>query len=120
MHYPANIVKSFRLLFTAITLLLVVGLNNREVAAFVSAPVNNTEQKVNKAAADQHGTVKQKISFEATHAGIVLPPAVLLTAFSQIIISPVFRLNLPAYFAGSQPIFFFRRLLSTAISPNAP
>lgn len=120
MHCPANIVKHLRLLFTAITLLFVVGLNNREVTTFAASPAQPTEQQVNKAAADQHGTVKQKVSFEATYAVVVLPPATILPSVWQVVLGVPVRFSLPSYKPGILVPVIFRFLLATAISPNAP
>ena len=120
MYYPAHIAKQLRLLLTAITLLFVVGLNNREVTTFATTPAKPTEQQVNKAAADQHGTVKQKVSFEATYAGIVLPPATILPWAWQAVLPEPLHVSLPPYLSSSPAIVIFRFLLSTAISPNAP
>jgi hypothetical protein len=120
MNCSADIAKTFRLFLTAVTLLFVVGLNNREVTTFATAPVKSTEHQVNKAAAEQHGTVKQKISFEATYAGIVLPPATILPALFAVVFTGPLSFSLPAYTPTSLATGIFRRLLTTAISPNAP
>jgi len=120
MYYPANIVKHLRLLLTAITLVFVVGLNNREVTTIAVSPAKPTEKQVNKAAAEQHGTIKQKVSFEATYAGVVLPPATLLPPVWQVAFSGPIAVNLPPYQSSNLIPVFFSLLLSTAISPNAP
>lgn len=120
MNCPADIAKTLRLFFTAITLLFVVGLNNREVTTFAIVPAKSASEQVNKAAADQHGTVKQKVSFEATYAGIVLPPATILPAVWEAVFTGPLRFSLPTYTPASLSTGIFRRLLSTAISPNAP
>ena len=59
MLLPVNLVKHLRLVFMAITLLLVVGLNNREVTTYTVSPNTATGQQVNESAADRNGTVKQ-------------------------------------------------------------
>jgi len=119
MVLPVNISKNLRLLLTAITLLLVVGLNNREVTTYV-APDAATTHQLNKSAAAEHGTVKQKVLLEGTASYLVLVLAALPNGFLHL----DFPRPLPAIMIFCRPGFivtgFFKTFLSTAIQPNAP
>lgn len=121
MLLPVNIAKQLRVVLTAITLLLMVGLNNREVTTYVAAPDIKTGQQVDKsAAADRHGTVKQKVSFEATPSYVVLQLAAVvpvLPGFSFV--KPIFLQLIPQYPTGIV-LGYFKTLLSTTIQVNAP
>jgi hypothetical protein len=120
MFIPAYIWKQLRVVITAITLLCVVSLNNREVTTFVQAPDNPTAQQVNKSAAtERHHIVKQKVSLEATPSYLVLQLA-NFTHFLRIVFQPpVFSVLVP--FKPSLPVIrFFQIFLSAAIQPNAP
>jgi hypothetical protein len=119
MLFPANIVKHLRLLLTAITLLFVVGLNNREVTTFAAAPKAKTTQQINKSAADRNGTVKQKVSFEATPSYVVLQLAAMPELLRLSFAEPLFLHFTPHYSNGSV-ISFFKIFLSSAIQANAP
>ncbi|MDB5261775.1 MAG: hypothetical protein JWQ14_1056 [Adhaeribacter sp.] len=119
MLFPVKIVKHFRLVLTAITLLFVVGLNNREVTTFAPAPEAKTGQQINKSAADRNGTVKQKISFEATSSFVVLQLAVVPEFLQVSFIKPLFLHLSPTCLSGLVT-GFFKIFLSTAIQANAP
>jgi len=119
MVLPVNISKNLRLLLTAITLLLVVGLNNREVTTYV-APDAATTHQLNKSATADHGTVKQKVLLEGTASYLILELAALPNDF----LSVDFPRPLPAVIIFYRPAFiaagFFKTFLATAIQPNAP
>ena len=119
MAVPVNIVQHLRLFLTAITLLLVVGLNNREVTTY-AVPDKAAHQVKHAPAAEQHGTIKKKVSLEATSSYLVLQLAALPAIFS--------RISFPSWLipvkTSYQPVVavtgFFKLFLATAIQPNAP
>jgi len=120
MQFPVKIIKHLRLVLTAFTLLLVVGLNNREVTTFAAAPETKTEHKLTTAAADRNGTVKQKVSFEATASSYVIWQLVALPHFWQTaFLKPLFSAII-SYVPAGLISGFFRLFLATAILPNAP
>ncbi|GEO03110.1 hypothetical protein AAE02nite_07740 [Adhaeribacter aerolatus] len=122
MLLPVNIAKQLRVVLTAITLLLMVGLNNREVTTYTLVPATKAgHQQVDKsAAADRHGTVKQKISFEATPSYVVLQQAAAVPELSYFsFVKPVLLHFTPQYPAGIV-LRYFKTLLSTSIQVNAP
>ncbi|WP_034256532.1 hypothetical protein [Adhaeribacter aquaticus] len=118
MVFPANISKNLRLLFTAITLLFVVGLNNREVTTYTKSEATSGHQ-INKSAADTHGTLKQKVSLEATTSYIVLQLA-FFTDFIYYHFTPPVNTFDSSYNLISTVTGFFSLLLATVIQPNAP
>lgn len=119
MTVPVNIVQQLRLFLTAITLLLVVGLNNREVTTY-TVPDAAAHQVAHAPAAEQHGIVKKKVSLEATSSYLVLQLAALPANFP--------RLNFPDRLipvkTSYSPVVavsgFYKLFFSTAIQPNAP
>lgn len=121
MLLPVNIAKHLRLVLTAITLLLMVGLNNREVTTFAAAPKVLTDQQVDKSAtADRNGTVKQKVSFEATSSYLILQltaavPELLKLSFLKQVFLPL----IPQY-SCNIVLSYIKTLLSTTIQVNAP
>ena len=119
MVLPVNISKNLRLLLTAVTLLLVMGLNNREVTTYV-APDAATAHQLNKSAAADHGTVKQKVLLEGTASYLILELAALPNGFLHL----DFPRPLPAVITFCRPGFtlagFFKTFLLAAIQPNAP
>jgi len=121
MLFSVNIAKQLRVVLTAITLLLMVGLNNREVTTYAAAPATKTGQQVNKSdAAERNGTVKQKVSFEATSSYVVLQLAAAVPELSNFnFTNPVCRYLTPQYPAGIV-LNYFKTLLSTTIQVNAP
>ena len=119
MLLPVNIVKHLRLVLTAITLLFVVGLNNREVTTFTASPNTATGQQVNESAADRNGTVKQKVSFEATPSYVLLQLAAV-PEFLRINFTKPICLALPPTCPSGMVSVFFKIFLSEAIQANAP
>src|SRR5688572_29996770 len=121
MLFSVNIAKQLRVVLTAITLLLMVGLNNREVTTYVAAPDANTAQQVDKsAAADRHGTVKQKVFFEATPSNVVLQLVSVVPALPSFSFVKPVLLHLIAQYPTGIVLGYFKTLLSTTIQVNAP
>lgn len=119
MTVPVNIVQHLRLFLTAITLLLVVGLNNREVTTY-TVPDAAGHQVAHAPAAEQHGIVKKKVSLEATSSYLVLQLAALSANCSRINFSPRLIPVKTSYCPAVAVIGFFKLFLATAIQPNAP
>ena len=119
MLLPVNIVRHLRLVLMAITLLFVVGLNNREVTTFAAAPEATAGQQVDQSAGERNGTVKQKVSFEATPSYVVLQlaavPGFLNLNFAKPLLQPLTPTYPSRIVAG-----FFKIFLSGAIQANAP
>lgn len=115
----ADISRHLRLMLTALTLLCVMALNHRELTTYTAAPEAKTTQQLHHTAADQHGTVKQKVSLEAPHAYLVLQLAACTDLVSFDFVSPVTqvlnRLRLPHPVTG-----FFKIFLSAVIQAKAP
>jgi len=115
----ANISRHLRLMLTALTLLCVMVLNHREVTTFAAAPKAQTSQQLHHTAAEQHGTIKQKVSLEAPHAFLVLQLAACTDFLRVDLMSPVapvlHRLGLPSPVTG-----FFKIFLSAVIQAKAP
>jgi hypothetical protein len=115
----ADISRHLRLILTALTLLCVMALNHREVTTFTAAPKAKTTQQLHNTAADQHGTIKQKVSLEAPHAYLALQLATctdLLKLDFAAPATPVLnRLRLPHPVTG-----FFKIFLSAVIQAKAP
>ena len=118
MVFSVNIAKNFRLIFTAITLLFVVGLNNREVTTY-AAPKAKTTQHVNNTAAQTHGILKQKVSLEATTSYVILQLAICADFIRYTFTNPICKVN-TSYTLISAVTGFFSVLLATTIQPNAP
>jgi len=120
MIFPIDIAKNLRLLLTAITLLLVVGLNNREVTTYTTAKAVAAHQLNTSAAAEQHGTVKQKVSLEGTASYLILQLAALPVCLPELSFQQPFSSILTFYRSGFTVAGFFKIFLSAAIQPNAP
>ena len=120
MLFPVNIARQLRVVLTAITLLLMVGLNNREVTTYGAAPASETGQQVNKSAADRNGTVKQKVSFEATSSYLVLQLAAAIPHFLNFSFSKPLFLHVAPLYPGGIVLGYFKTLLSATIQANAP
>jgi hypothetical protein len=119
MKPMANISRHLRLMLTAITLLCVMALNHREVTTYACAPEASTSQQLHKSTAEHHGTVKQKVSLEATHAYLQLQLAICTDFSRATLLAPITplltRLRLPNPAPG-----FFKVFLFAAIQANAP
>ena len=115
----ANISRHLRLMLTALTLLCVMALNHREVTTYAAAPEAKPAQQLHKTAADQHGTIKQKVSLEAPHAYLILELAATADLLEVDLAAPatalLHRLRLPHPVTG-----FFSIFLSTVIQAQAP
>jgi len=119
MIFPVNIAKNLRLLLTAITLLLVVGLNNREVTTYAVSDTATSHQ-LNKSAAEHNGTVKQKVTLEATSSYLILPLAALPAILPRLDF-PQPLLAIKVFYPAAVAVAgFFKIFLSAAIQPNAP
>ena len=119
MIFPIDIAKNLRLLLTAITLLLVVGLNNREVTTYTAAKAVAAHQ-LNTSAAAEHGTVKQKVSLEGTASYLILQLAVLPGCLPELSFPQPFSSIMTFYRPGFTVAGLFKIFLSAAIQPNAP
>ncbi len=122
MAATRNITQQIRFLFTAVTLLCVLLLNNREITTYnlvVSQPFSKGDSQLNESSKKERTVVKQKVSFEATTSYFLLP----LVHFIQwlhpefyVPISETPALLSPApYFT-----YFFWVLFGFIIIPNAP
>jgi hypothetical protein len=110
-----SISLQLRFLLLGLTLLSVLSLDKREVAIYLEKPA--TEQTF-KASAKQL-VVKEKVSFEAVASYLVLPAAILPEAFHFNF--PTARVPFTAFsYAVPVVVPLCKRLLATAISPNAP
>lgn len=104
-----------RFFLLGLTLLSVLSLDKREVAIYLEKPAS--EQTV-KASAKQL-VIKEKVSFEAVASHLILPDAILPQTFSFDF--PTVCVPDKVVFSVSAVVIpLFQRLLSTAISPNAP
>ena len=120
MPTQSTILKQFRVVFTALTLLCALFLNYQEVSTFAAAkPAPTKNEQVNKTEKKPDFTLKQKISFEAVTSFILLPAplAAVLTDFNFTFIPARTVAVLPVIAAG---LPYISRLLGTAIQPNAP
>ncbi len=111
-----SISLQFRLFLVGISLLSVLFLDKREVAISLQKPVAEHTVK----AATKQLVIKEKVSFEAVASYVALPAAILpdLQTFHfaapAVVAAKIRTLIVPV----AAPLF--RRLLVTAISPNAP
>lgn len=110
-----SISLQLRFLLLGLTLLSVLSLDKREVAIYLQKPVSEQTLK----ASEKQLVVKEKVSFEAVASYLVLPEAVLPEAINFCF--PTVRVPLAAVsYAVPVVVPLCRRLLATAISPNAP
>ena len=115
-----TILKQFRVVFTAATLLCALFLNYQEVTTFAAArPAPAQTEQVNKTKKQPDLTLKQKISFEAVTSLVLLPAplAAILSDFTFSFIPARAVAALPVITAG---LPYICRLLGTALQPNAP
>ncbi len=120
MFKHADISKHIRVAFTAISLLLVIALNNREITTYVAAPAaEKTGHQVSEAS--KKGTVvKQKIYFEATASYIVLELAAACPELLRVTFQKPLVFNVPLYRLSGAISNVCRLFFATAIQPNAP
>lgn len=116
-----TIAQHIRVLLTAVTLLCVLLLNHREITTYRPAPVSSAAEPQLQSSEKEPAVVKQKISFEATAADLVLLIAPLAIGRHPVVYAP--QLTVPA----TTPLFFvgvliscLLILLSGTIIPNAP
>ena len=122
MAASRNITQQIRFLFTAVTLLCVLLLNNQEITTYNLAtpkPVSHSESHLKQSTKKEKTVAKQKVSFEATTSYFVLP----LVHFTQWLHSEFYvpAAELPALLL--QPRYFtyiFKVLFGFIIIPNAP
>ena len=110
-----SISLQLRFLLLGLTLLSVLSLDKREVAIYLEKPATEHTFK----ASPKQVVLKEKVSFEAVTSFLVLPEAILPATFhfdfsTATVSETAFSYVIPAV----TPIF--KRLLATAISPNAP
>lgn len=121
MLFLTDIFSRLRFGLVAVTILLVVGLNNRAVATFRVPAKGGTTQVTN---AGKGTVVKQKVTLEATsplgpwlvpvaEAWEPAPPAACTRIAWQ-------RAEAPAVRPSAVPDWFRTRLLEAALSPHAP
>jgi hypothetical protein len=122
MAATRNITQQIRFLFTAVTLLCVLLLNNQEITTYRPAtpqPVSKAGNHLKQSTKKEKTVVKQKVTFEATTSYFVLP----LVYFTQwlhpefyvpVSETPALLLQ-PRYF-----VYFFKILFGFIIIPNAP
>lgn len=120
MFKTANISKHFRVAFTALTLLFVIALNNREITTYVATPATAATDHQVSESPKKGSFVKQKIYFEATPSYILIHfaatcPEYLQVTFTKPFFSNLLHYRLPDAVAGICRLFF-----ATAIQPNAP
>ena len=123
MTEVCTISQKIGFLFTAITLLCVMLLNNQEITTYRPLTENaasDTPAHLKKTASEKDkAVVKQKVSFEATTSYLVLQ-LVSLTNW------PEFNFTAPLIFLPERPVLpvkvalFFSNLLGFNIVPNAP
>lgn len=122
MAATRNITQQIRFLFTAVTLLCVLLLNNQEITTYNLAtphPASKAGSHLKHSTKKEKKVVKQKVTFEATTSYFVLP----LVHFTQWL-HPEFYVSVsktPALLPQA-PFFtyFFRVLFNFIIVPNAP
>ena len=120
MPQQNTILKQFRVVFTAATLLCALFLNYQEVNLFAAAkPAKAKTEQLTKTEKKPDLTIKQKISFEAVTSFILLPAplAAVLPNFQFHFIPVTTEAVLPVISAG---LPYISRLLGTALQPNAP
>lgn len=120
MIIPVHIFKQLRVVFTAITLLCVVALNNREVTTYTAAQTAPAHQVDKSAAAQQHGTIKQKVSLEGTASYLILQLAALPGILPELDFPQPFAFIITFYQRAFSVAGFFKIFFSAAIQPNAP
>ncbi|MDX5348922.1 MAG: hypothetical protein LPJ89_09320 [Hymenobacteraceae bacterium] len=119
MPKVSSIAKQFRLIFTSLTLLCALALNNRELTTYtlpVSLPVQ--EQAVQPKEQKQT-EVKQKVTFEATSSYVVLHLEKFVSCLRVVFTKPLELLQ-PLFSSADGITGFFRILSATQIMPNAP
>ena len=110
-----SISLQLRLFLLGLSLLSVLSLDKREVAIYLEKPAS--EQTV-KVSAEQY-VLKEKVSFEAVTSILVLPEAILPDLFNFNFPAAPFQKTVFSYTVSAvAPLF--KRLLISAISPNAP
>lgn len=110
-----SISLQLRFLLLGLSLLSVLSLDKREIAVYLEKPAAEQTVKVS----GKQCIVKEKVSFEAVASSFVLPAAILPDFFSFDFPT----VQIPAtVFSYIRPGFapLFKRLLISAISPNAP
>lgn len=115
-----TISQQIRFLFTAVTLLCVLLLNNQEITTYYPASKVNTQ--VHTAAADKDQTVvKQKVSFEATTSYLVLQIEPFTAWLRPDPIGYTPAINTPWLVSKvGRLIHFFGIFFAFTIVPNAP
>ncbi|RDC62215.1 hypothetical protein [Adhaeribacter pallidiroseus] len=122
MAATRNITQQIRFLFTAVTLLCVLLLNNQEITTYnlvAPKPISKSGSQLKQSAKKEKTVVKQKVTFEATTSYFVLPLVPFIQWLHPEFSTPVSKIPAlllqPRYFT-----YFFRILFGFVIIPNAP
>lgn len=120
MAATRTITQQIRFLFTAVTLLCVLLLNNQEIPTYRPVVKSNSKADSHLHSHKKEKTVvKQKVSFEATTSYFILQPVFLTRWFIPAFFTPVSN-ALEYLLQPNHFIHFFSVLFGFTIIPNAP
>ena len=116
-----TIAQHIRVLLTAVTLLCVLLLNHQEITTYRPTPVPPAADSQLQTTDKEPAVVKQKISFEATAADLVLLVAPLAVWRHPVVYTPQLATTATTLFPPAGAVISFRQILfSCTIIPNAP